>query len=274
MSKNNKKSKLFQIKAFHQIIPKRNNFIYSVLSLTYDEITQKIKDSIYWPTNQIELGFNKYHKQNNYKNKTLMRNQNSFDNLFFKGKKQKENKIFNNNRIIKHNYSVKVMKPKIYNRCIGYNLKSIDIDLNRENIIKENYLSINKNNRINKKRTSKSININKRKKDCFNKTKNIKHKCEYFNQEQLKNINNKYDINNKDNNKFLNKTNKTNPNSLIYKNNLFIKKKNKIKKLNENRKTKLDLNLNNNNKKNYNIVKKREKKKLRFDINDNKKNNL
>lgn len=144
MSNQNCTSKIFQNKTFNHKNLRRNFHQNSLLSGTYNIVYQKLKNSINTQCNLIELEFNNFCKSNKYINKTLVRNMKSVDFLDSKRNITKESERLSNindNKIIKHNFSLKTVKPKLYNK---YNnkIKNVDIDLNIKKIKQNDYLSI------------------------------------------------------------------------------------------------------------------------------------
>ena len=271
MSDKIRKTTLFQSKTYFQNQAKKNNNKNRILPKAYYEIAKKIRNTINSQINQIELEFNKYCKLNKYTNRTLIRNQRSFDNLRPKIKKIKEKEIMVVNNIIKHNFSLKEIKPKIYKKFNYNTVKSVDIDLNKENVTPNEYKSKLKKNKINKKRTSNSSSINKKKTEFSKNKKNTKNKLTYFGREEPNVINNKNNYNNKDNIKIINSKRNTNPNPLFKEDNLYLRninRKNKSQKESKNKNRKINLNLKLN-KNNYKLVKKVEVRKLSFDKLDN-----
>ena len=268
MSNQNCTSNIFQNKTFNHKNLRRNFHKNSLLSGTYNIVYQNLKNSINTQCNLIELEFNNYCKSNKYINKTLVRNMKSVDFLDSKRNITKESERLSNindNKIIKHNFSLKTVKPKLYNK---YNnkIKNVDIDLNIKKIKQNDYLSFLKSNNINKKRTSHSTSI-KREKAKLNRIKNIQNKLDNSDLRGSNIQNNKNNNNNKKQNNMIEKTKRnTSPISQIIKDNLSFKKaKNQNDKINKKKEDKIDLNLKFNKSK-YKIIKNIDKRKLSFDF--------
>ena len=267
MSNQNCTSNIFQNKTFNHKNLRRNFHKNSLLSGTYNIVYQKLKNSINTQCNLIELEFNNYCKSNKYINKTLVRNMKSVDFLDRKRNITKESERLSNindNKIIKHNFSLKTVKPKLYNK---YNnkIKNVDIDLNIKKIKQNDYLSFLKSNNINKKRTSHSTSI-KREKAKLNRIKNIQNKLDNYDL-RGSNIQRNKNTNNKKQNNMIEKTKRnTSPISQIIKDNLYFKKaKNQNDKINKKKEDKINLNLKFNKGK-YKINKNIDKRKLSFDF--------
>ena len=263
MSNKNIKSNLLQSKTYFQNNPKKNTRKNTLLSEAYYQISQKIINSINSQMNQIELEFNNFCKLNI--TKTLMRNQKSLDNISNIRRQSRKKEYLDDKKNIKHNYSLKDIKPKMLKKYNQYRVKSIDIDLNKADILTKDFLSIFKNNKINNKRTSNSTKIKSQKTECVKKSKNKKNKFD-------KNINkNKEKIKIKN----INTKRNTSPNS-VFKENIFTLRNThkKIKSQNESKdkiykekdKINLDLKLNKNK---YKLIKKVERRKLSFDFIEN-----
>ena len=243
---------------------------------------QNIDKSIKSQINKIKFEFNNYTNQNliskelssiekkfkrkfNYKmskQNKKMSNQRSYDNLPIKNMKIKENNIQERNEGIKYNYSLKVLKTNFHKIYQGNKIKSVDIDLNIDNIAspKNNFSLIIKNTQLNKRKVSnsKNINIKKRKTEFSYKTKFVKNKFESFNTE---------------NNNVIDKIKKyTNPNTIISK--CFKTNKSKINHQREKTKDRIILNLKQNKTNKYKLNKKVERRKLSFDLINNIEKNL
>ena len=272
----------------NKIIPTKTFFHRNQKSFQYkntlspkldQKISQNIDKNIKSQINKIKFEFNNYtnhtlirkelssvekqfkrkfnYKMNN-KNKK-MRNQRSYDNLPIKNIKIKENNIQDRNEGIKYNYSLKVLKTNFYKIYKGNKIKSVDIDLNMDNITtqKNNFSLIIKNNQFNKRKTSNSKNIKKRKTEFTYKTKNIKNKYTSFNTE----------------NNVIDKIKKfTNPNTIISK--CFKTNKSEINHQKEKSKDRIVLNLKQNQTKIYKLNKKVERRKLSFDLLNNIEKNI
>ena len=269
MSDKIRKRTLFQNKKYFQKKAQTNNIKSGISPGVYNENAQKIRNTINSQINQIKLEFNKYCRFNKYTNRTLFRNQKSLDNLFAKKRKIKEKKLLDDKNNIRYNFSLKEIKPKIYKKFDYYNIKSVDIDLNKENILPNDYNSKIKINQINKKRTSNNTSINKKKTEYSKKSKNTKKKFDYFNKKEFNIKSNEYNFYNKENIKAINSKRNTNPNTLFKEDNLYLKNINKkIKSQNESKRKgkngEINLNLKAN-KNNYKLVRKVEMRKLSFD---------
>lgn len=246
----------------------------------YTNISQNIDKNIKFQINKIKFEFNnyinhtliekelftpekKFKRKFNYKmlnQKKKMKNQRSYDNLPVKGLKIKENNLQENNESIKYNYSLKVLKTNFHKIYKGNKVKSVDIDLNMDNNIitpPNTYSLIIKNNQFNKRKTSNSKNIKKRKTEYIGKTRPVKNKFELFNKDNLD----------------INKIKKyTNPNTIN--NKCFKTNKSKFNQKNEKPNDKINLNLKQNNVKKYKLNKKIERRKLSFDLLNNIEKNL
>ena len=270
MSNKNCRDNIFQNKTFNHRNPNQNIHKNSILSGAINIIYQKIKKNINPQCNQIEFEFNNHCKYNKYINKTLIRSMKSMDFLDIKRNITKESEgssCYNDNKIIKHNFSLKVVKPKLYNK---YNnkIKNVDIDLNIKKIKQNDYLSILKYNNIKKKRNSHSTSI-KREKTKLNRIKNMKNRLDNFDLKESNLKDNKYNINKKQNSKILKTTRNTSPTSPIREENLSFKKAKKInERINTKNNCKINLNLKPNKGK-YKVTKIIDKRKLSFDFMEN-----
>ena len=272
-------NKIIPTKTFFHRNQKSFQYQNTLSPKLHQKISQNIDKNIKSQINKIKFEFNNYtnhtlirkelssvekqfkrkfnYKMNN-KNKK-MRNQRSYDNLPIKNIKIKENNIQDKNEGIKYNYSLKVLKTNVYKIYKGNKIKSVDIDLNMDNITtqKNNFSLIIKNNQFNKRKTSNSKNIKKRKTEFTYKTKNIKNKYTSFNTE----------------NNVIDKIKKfTNPNTIISK--CFKTNKSEINHKKEKSKDRIVLNLKQNQVKKYKLNKKVERRKLSFDLLNNIEKNI
>ena len=282
MSNINRRNNLYLIsnkKTFFQNNSKNFRYQNTLSPSSYKEISLKLENNITSRINRIKFDFNNYinktllelehrdinqkHKKRiTYNKKKKMRYQRSLENLPVKKMKMKEKEKKDKTEVIKHNYSLKVIKPNLNKKYNFFRVKSIDINLNTENVTPKGFSLIVKNKRKNIKKTANSVNIKKRKTEFINKSKVMKNEFNSFNLDNLEN--------NKEN-KLKSKTRRnTNFNNLENKVLLSNDKINYSKKRESNtvfKKVK-DLKLNNNKNK-YKLNKKIERRKLSFDSMNN-----
>ena len=280
INKNNILYPIFKKKTLFQKNSKSFPYQKTISPRGYKEISLKIENNLTSQINQIKLDFNNcinktllglehrdieqdYKKRityNKYNKHKKMRNQRSFDNLpnKIKGLKEKEKK--DKNEVIKHNYSLKVIKTNFNKKFNFYRVKNIDINLKTENITPNNFSLIIKNKRKNMKKTAKSVKIKKRTTEFINKSKVMKNKYKPFNLDNIDINQDKIKSKTKRNTNYNNMDNKI----LLPKDKINSKKE----ELNTVSKKVNDLNLNNQNNK-YKLNKKLERRKLSFDTMNN-----
>ena len=282
MSNITKKTNINQIiptKTFFHRNQKSFQYQNTLSPKIYPNISPNLNQSIKSQINKIKFEFNNYTNQTligkeisplekkfktkfNYKTKNQnkkIKNQRSYDNLQIKNIKIKQNNIKDRNEGIKYNYSLKVLKTNFYKIYKGNKIKSVDIDLNIDNISsqKNNFSLIIKNTQFNKRKTSNNKSIKKRKTEFNYKTNPAKNKFESFKTE----------------NNVIDKIKKfANPNTIISK--CFKTNKSKINHQKEKSKDRIVLNLKQNKTNKYKLNKKVERRKLSFDLLNNIEKNL
>ena len=276
-NRNNILYPIFKKKTFFQ--KNSQNFPYqkTISPRAYKEISLKIEKNLSSQINQIKLDFNncinktllglehrdieqKHKKRITYNEHKKKWNQRSYDNLPNKIKEIKEKEKKDKCEVIKHNYSLKVLKPNFNRKLNFYRVKSIDINLKTENITPNNFSLIIKNKRKTMKKTSNSVKIKKRKTEFINKSKAMKNKFKPLNSDNLDIYNDKIKSKTKRNTHYNN----------MEKNDLLSGGGSNPKKeeLNTASKKVKYLNIDNKNNK-YKLNKKLERRKLSFDTMNN-----